>query len=76
VSDERIYRRTEHLEEVKVPDGHIVCRRCKGKGSLTKYDQGWSSPVYMAHLDAPETCYRCQGLGYEAVGVLPEGEKP
>jgi hypothetical protein len=51
-------------EEVEVPDGYMVCPHCKGKGRLTKYDQGWTTFMPDPSFAAPEECYVCRGLGF------------
>lgn len=54
----------ERYEEVEVPEGHIVCYSCKGKGSSSKYDEGWNSLVHSPELAARRSCTFCQGLGH------------
>lgn len=51
-------------EEVEIPEEHVVCPHCKGKGLMSKYDEGWSSVVHSPELAAKHECYRCNGLGY------------
>lgn len=68
MSGERIVRTEIVTKEVTVPEGHVVCRLCKGKGRMSKYDQGWRSIVYDSDMDAPAICYVCNGLGYVPKG--------
>lgn len=52
------------LEEVEIPEGHVVCPNCSGKGLLSKYDEGWTSIVHDPVLAALQECIRCNGKGH------------
>jgi hypothetical protein len=43
--------------------GEKLCGWCNGKGVWSKYDHGWSSPVYSAELGAQRECFVCDGTG-------------
>jgi len=51
-------------EQVEVPEDHVVCPQCKGKGYTTKYEQGWSSLCHDPELAAPIECMTCGADGY------------
>jgi hypothetical protein len=60
----KITRRIVTFETIDIPDGFVVCPMCKGKGMLSKYDQGVKSLVHDASLAALEECHWCKGQGY------------
>lgn len=64
MSDETITRDVVRSETVTIPAGHKVCPRCKGRGLMSKYDEGWRSVVYSARLAAKKACIVCQARGY------------
>lgn len=61
----KIYRHKLVLEEIDLPEGKVPCTRCKGKGSMSKYDEGLKTFVYSRLADAQMQCYRCNGTGME-----------
>lgn len=60
----RIQRTEIRTLDLEVPEGHVPCRYCKGKGLHSKYDQGWHSVFHDSRLAALEECIVCGGLGY------------
>lgn len=61
----QIVRRNPHaVELVEIPEGHVVCPACKGKGYTSKYEQGWASLMHDPALAAPIECMVCGGDGY------------
>jgi hypothetical protein len=60
----KISRAKIAYEEVEVPEDMTVCTHCKGKGMLSKYDEGWHSIVHSSELAALRTCMWCNGLGF------------
>lgn len=59
-----VHRWVEKLEEVEIPDGHVVCLTCDGRGKRSRYDEGWRSLSHSRELAAKRTCYGCNGLGW------------
>lgn len=57
-------RNPDAVEEIEVPEGHVPCPACEGRGYTTKYEQGWSSLAHSPSLAAPEQCFTCHGDGY------------
>jgi hypothetical protein len=51
-------------QSVQVPEGHVKCSHCEGRGMLSKYDEGWSSIVHSEELAALHRCMFCGGRGY------------
>lgn len=51
-------------EEIKIPEGYVICSQCKGKGGQSKYDQGWHSVMYSPELDVVYPCYLCRTRGF------------
>lgn len=51
-------------EVVEVPEGNVICGRCKGKALISRYDEGVKSAAYDPDLDAKRTCGNCKGEGY------------
>ncbi len=64
MSGEIIHRVVENYAEVIVPEGQTTCPRCKGKGKMSKYDEGVRSLVHEPGLAALRTCWRCDGYGF------------
>lgn len=62
--NEKILRYKEGYEEIEVPDDHKPCGYCKGKGRMSKYDEGWSSVMHSPDLAALHECLVCGGAGY------------
>lgn len=59
-----VRRNPNAVELVEVPEDHVVCPTCKGKGYTSKYEQGWSSLSHAPDLAAPIECLVCGGDGY------------
>lgn len=51
-------------EQVEVPEGYEPCSYCKGRGQMSKYDEGWNSLVHSPDLAALHDCWTCGGAGY------------
>jgi hypothetical protein len=51
-------------EVVEIPEGEHVCSVCRGRGMMSKYDEGWRSLVHSDELAALRTCWACAGLGH------------
>lgn len=61
---EPIYRRRVIDEEIEIPEGNKICTWCKGRGMISKYDEGWRSVVHSEELAALKECFVCNALGY------------
>jgi hypothetical protein len=59
-----VVRRVESCEEVAIPESMVVCYRCKGKGSMSQYDEGYRSPTHSPKAVAQIACFVRDGLGY------------
>jgi DnaJ-class molecular chaperone len=57
-------------EDVEVPEGNLVCSRCKGAGMLSKYDEGIKSLAHSPELAAKRECSTCRGDGYVPIMVV------
>jgi RecJ-like exonuclease len=65
MSDRPVILRSRIVTEpVEVPEGHLICSKCKGHGLISKYDQGVKSMAYDPELDAKSPCQICKGQGY------------
>lgn len=51
-------------EVVEVPEGYVICGKCRGAGMRSKYDEGVKSVAHNPELAAKVECRNCEGMGY------------
>jgi hypothetical protein len=55
---EKVFRRRWVIEEVKIPEGYVKCKVCKGSGEVRLY---YGQPWDWGQLTS---CWHCAGRGY------------